>query len=71
VCGMSVVDRLPCLRLRGEMLVAPGTALQVRLNGVEVRGRRQNLHTSVVSLSTTGQKKRNLTLIGGGGCVSR
>ncbi len=55
-----VVEAQASGRFKGRAMVA------LRLEGVEVRGQRYNLHTSVVSRSTTGQKKRNFTLIGGG-----
>jgi hypothetical protein len=56
-----VVESLPSGRFKGRAVLA------LRLESVDLRGQRYTISTSALTRSTTGHKKRNLTLIGGGG----
>ena len=55
-----IVDSSASGRFKGRAVLA------LRLDAVEVRGERYAVRTEAVSRATTGHKKRNLTLIGGG-----
>jgi hypothetical protein len=55
-----LVEAKPSGRFKGR------AELMLRLDELDVRGLRYSVQTSVVSQVTTGHKKRNLVLIGGG-----